>query len=148
MLDGATATAPDAEDGLTGESAGEVGLDLEPDGDLVADDHTAPRNWDGEVDAEVAAVDFGSGSEPGHCTALAVGADAVQFASQLDRPGDTVQRQVPVDGEPVADHPDRGRAVDHRGVARHIEVVGRAEVVVAVGVAGVDRLHVDLYCDC
>src|SRR4029453_13250221 len=68
-----------------------------------------------------------------------VGVDAVELDGEADRPGDAVDGQLALELVLVAAARDAGGAELGRGVALDAEEVGGAQVVVAVGLVGVDR---------
>src|SRR6266516_2057114 len=112
----------------------EDGFDLDEDLDAVADDHPAAVQGDVGADAEVAPVELGGGREAGPGAAVGVAGEAVDVQGQGDRPGHPVQGQLAADVEAVLAVADAGGAEGHRRVGVGLEEVGRAEVLVALGV--------------
>src|SRR5690606_5426041 len=130
---------------LWGSGSGlETGLDLEEDGDLVADHGAAAFERHVDGDAEVLAIDDGGGLEAGDGALAHAGVDAVELELQLDRAGDAAQSEVAVDDVVVTVRADAGGDEGGGGELFGVEEVGRADVGVAVGVLGVDRGDVDL----
>src|SRR5665213_325158 len=121
----------------------EHGLDLEVNRDLVSDDGATSLERGVEVDTEVATVDVCGCGEAGARAAVSVRAEAVQLKAQRDVPGHALERELPIEDQIVAVLADAGGAVGHRGVGLDLEEVGAADVVVALGVAGVDRVELD-----
>src|SRR5581483_10147781 len=115
------------------------GLDLEGDVHRVADEELAAVERDVEVHTELLAGDLGRRLEADALAAPRVGLDAEVLDVELDRLGDALDRQLA--GRLLA--VEAGRDEGHRAVVLHVEKVGRAEVAVALGVAGVDRVQVD-----
>src|SRR5205085_4136481 len=118
-------------------------LDLDGELDLVADHDAAGLHRHGDVDAEVAAVDLGGGGEAGPGVAPGVAAGAVELQVEVHRPGHAVEGELTLDQVAVALGTDRGGDVLRLRVLLDLEEVGRAQVVVAAGVTGVDRVGVD-----
>src|SRR4051812_28208771 len=123
-------------------SAVEHGLDLELDRDLVADDHAAGLHRGVEVHAEVGPADDAGGGEAVADPAEGVGPEAVDLEREGHALGDALEGDLAVEHVVVAVDPHAGRAVGHGGVLVGLEEVGRADVVVTVDVAGVDRRQV------
>src|SRR3954465_797799 len=76
----------------------EHGLDLELDGDLVADDDAAAVHRHVDVDAVGLAGDLGLGGEACARAAVGVRTEAVELQLQGDRLGDALDREVALDG--------------------------------------------------
>src|SRR5690606_35246268 len=122
----------------------QAGLDLEGDGDLVADDGSAAFQRHLDADAEVLAVDDGGGLEAGDRALAHTGVDAVELEPQVDRAGDAVEREVARDDVVVTVGTHVGGGEGGDGELLGVEEVGGADVRVTVGVLGVDGLDVDL----
>ena len=96
-----------------------------------------------EFDAEVPPVDLGRGAEAGTGPAPGVAGHTVELKVQIDPPGGAVQVEFALDEVAVAVRMDSDRAVAHGRVARHVEEIGAAQVLVALGFVGVDRRGID-----
>src|SRR5450759_4171267 len=121
-----------------------AGLDLQGDGDLVADDYAAALERHGDVDAEVTAVEDGGGLETGDGTVAHAGVDAVELHGELDGLGHAVQGELTVEDEVGARGAQAGGGESHGGVLLHLEEVCGTDVAVALVVAGGEGVHGDL----
>src|SRR6478609_11381872 len=77
-----------------GSGGAEHGLDLELDGDLVADDDAAAVHRHVDVDAEGLAGDLGLGREAGARAAVGVRTEAVELQLEGDGLGDALDGEV------------------------------------------------------
>src|SRR3954469_15857643 len=102
----------------------EHGLDLELDGDLVADDDAAAVHRHVDVDPVGLAGDLGLGGEGGARAAVGVRAEAVELQLEGDGLGDALDGEVALDGPVGAVSADAGGAEGHLGVVAHVEEVG------------------------
>src|SRR3954468_2734185 len=121
----------------------EHGLDLELDGDLVADDDAAAVHRHVDVHAELLAGDLGLAGEAGARAAVGVRPEAVQLEVELDGLGDALDGQVALDLPVLTVVADAGRAEGHDGVVADVEEVSGLDVRVPLLLTGVDRVHVD-----
>ena len=119
------------------------GLDLEVDRDLVADDHAAAVERHRDVDAEVGAVDRGAGREARAGAAEGVRAEALGREGERHRPGHALDRELAVQQQVAVVDAHGVRGEGPGGVVGDVEEVGRADVVVALLVVGVDGRGVD-----
>jgi uncharacterized protein (TIRG00374 family) len=126
-----------------GGSGLQAGLDLEGDGDLVADDGAAAFEGHVDGDAEVLAVEDGGGFEAGDRAVAHAGVDAAEFEGEFDGAGDAVEGEVALDHVVVALGADGGGGEGGGGVLLGVEEVGGLDVGVAVGVLGVDGRDLD-----
>src|SRR5579875_3390911 len=109
----------------------EDALDLEVDGDLLADGHAAARDRPVVADPEVVPVDLAGGGEPGPRAAVGVGAEAVHLQLQRHWPGNAAQAEVAVEEEAVTVLADARGLERHDGMLLDVEEVRTADVVVA-----------------
>src|SRR5215469_8434498 len=124
-------------------SGGQDGLDLQVKRDLVAHDDPAVLHGGAEVDVEVTPVDLTAGTEPGPGAAEGVRPEAVELEDQRHVLGDALERELAVEDVVAIRKPGPGRAVGHRRVGLDLEEVGGPDVLVALVLAGADRLQVD-----
>src|SRR5438067_11568138 len=105
-------------------------LDVELDGDVLADEEPAGLEGGVPGEAEVLAVDGGGGREPGAGAAPRIGRDAVELDVEGHRLGHAVDGEVAVERPAGAVAPHRGRAERPLRVVLDVEEVGAAEVLV------------------
>lgn len=125
-------------------SGGRVGLALDLDLDLLADQDAAGLQRLVPGQAELLAVDLGRDREAPDVLAPRVGAGAAVLDGELDRLGDVADGEVTDEGElvtGVAD--DAGAAEGQRGELLRGEEVFAAQVGVAVRGTGGDALGLD-----
>src|SRR5512146_1500144 len=120
-------------------------LDLEVDGDVLADRDAAGHAGDRAVEryAEVHAVDVADRGEAHAGAAVRVGTETADLKVEGDGLGDALQRQVALEHEALLGRLDAGGDEGHRRVLLHLEEVGAADVSVALLLAGVDRGQVN-----
>ena len=118
-------------------------LDGEDDGDLVADDDGLADRRQVEVDAPLLAADGGVALERDAGAAPRVAAGAEVLELELDRLGDLADGQVAGSDQAAVVLLEAGAAEGHLRGGLDGEEVSGPQVVVAVGVAGVDRAELD-----
>src|SRR5690606_29729742 len=84
-------------------------LQVEVDGDVVAEGDAAGLEGRVPADAEVVAVDLGRGACGRLGLAVAVGDDATELTLEGDGLGDAAQRELTLEGEVIAVGDEAGR---------------------------------------
>ena len=132
-----------ARDRYFGFRVGDLDVDLELH--LLADGDAARLEHGVEVHAEVLAIDACPSAEARDGLAVGVLRRAEELHVERDRLRDAADRQVPVDDVLALALRLDPRALERDlRVIRDVEEVVRAEVIVAIRVAGVDARDVDL----
>jgi probable blue pigment (indigoidine) exporter len=118
-------------------------LQVELDLHDVAEHGPADTGRQRQLDAEVAAADLGGRLEARVAAAVQERLEPAELDGQRHRAGDLTEGQVAVDPVLGTGSRDAGRAERQRGAPGDVDDVGGEHVGVALGVAGVERGHVD-----
>jgi hypothetical protein len=118
-------------------------LQLEGNGDIVAQGEASGFNSSIPVDAIGGAVDHEACGSAGFGLAVTIGGDSAELTRDDDGQCDATKREVAFDGEVVAVDGEGGRSEIHGGELIDEEEITRAQMVVSVLLIGVDRGDVD-----
>src|SRR3954447_6412105 len=120
------------------------GGDVEAQLDLVGHEHVARAEHLVELHVEVGAVELAGDLQADALVAPRIDLGALDLGLERDLARDAVNRQVADDLEAVlVERADRGRAERDLREALDVEEVAGAQVLVALGLVGVDRGGLD-----